>query len=555
MITQAKLSRQEKYQSFILLYHAKDAKKSLLDPVKVEASTGVEVARIRTIRAAQQGLDCVALMSTTGRYRLKAFCELFIPEEYNKVDRSGLQIMGSEGLCILCNDLSTRDDYKFYDKMIKRVVKNQDTRCGTLLGDWTREDWENHVEELEDMHAISMHEDEQDNEAVSQMPNTPIPTNECLHVHPSKATRHRQANTNISTVSDGTAVTNQDTSIIGSSSQVNNDASIGIPEWLSSITKKILDNQEQLLKNQEQLLERYREEGNSRKQEHQLTMDGQAKTNHLIESENQKLQAQITSGQEKLVSSLGSISADQKEISQNHLETSFLIGTLETTTLERNELQSTVRSQAGKMSVVSKKLNAALKENAELVAEREKTVERQAVIDAVADAVAQVNQNARRAEERIADALQIDDQPLGNPGDNFPYSQWIDPLFSDFKKNLEQNYKKAPKIYKRDDLPPMKDFPDSAKSRLFHLGIGLVLSKPQNFRDLDNSPAKHRHDLARLSGRIYHEDTFNLQKESFETQVKCLSDILCRPYVEDQTVYPMIQGDPFRIPEVRMSMP
>ena len=107
----------------------------------------MEVVRIKTIRAAQNGLGCVALMSTSGRYRLNAFCAAMLPEEYNKVDKSGLQIMGTEGLTILCKDPSTLDEYKLYTTMIKRVEKNKDSRYGQLLGDWTREDWERHFEE------------------------------------------------------------------------------------------------------------------------------------------------------------------------------------------------------------------------------------------------------------------------------------------------------------------------------------------------------------------------------------------------------------------------
>ena len=259
----------------------------------------------------------------------------------------------------------------------------------------------------------------------------------------------------------------------------------------------------------------------------------------------------IIASQEAAASTLKeAIGTVQETLQANHIDAAFLTETLKSTTQERDGLRHTVRSQAGKTGAVTRKLNRALKENAEMKAEMKTTVERQEIIDAVMQAAEKVTQNARRAEERIADALQINDQPLGDPSDNYPYNQWMDPMFPDFKKVLFENYKDAPQKLKRHDLPPLKDFPDAAKSRYFHLGIGLVLSTPQNFRDLDKSPAKHRYELTRLSGDILHEDSYNSIKESFIIQEKSLCGILGRQYVEDNTIDPMIQGDAFCIPEV-----
>jgi hypothetical protein len=149
-----KIPRQKLYQSFILLYHPKDQNKALLDPIKVKAASGMEVAKIKTIRAAQNGIGCVALMSTSRRYRLNAFRAVMLPEEYNEVDKSGLQIMGTEGLTILCNDPSTRYEYKIYNAMITRVENNKDSCHGQLLNDWNREDLEKHIEEDEEFDVV-----------------------------------------------------------------------------------------------------------------------------------------------------------------------------------------------------------------------------------------------------------------------------------------------------------------------------------------------------------------------------------------------------------------
>jgi hypothetical protein len=151
---QDKNPRPEKYKSFVLLYHSKDPSKSLLDPIKVEACSGVKVARIKTIRAAAPGLDCVALMSTTGRYRLNALCRELTTDTYNKVDKSGLQIMGSEGLTILCNDETTRDEYKVYKSMIDRVINRNNISLGKLLKDWTRKDGGNNEDSLEEFDIV-----------------------------------------------------------------------------------------------------------------------------------------------------------------------------------------------------------------------------------------------------------------------------------------------------------------------------------------------------------------------------------------------------------------
>ncbi len=120
-----------------------------------------------------------------------------------------------------------------------------------------------------------------------------------------------------------------------------------------------------------------------------------------------------------------------------------------------------------------------------------------------------------------------------------------------FKTDLWYSYKDAPKMDIRGDMPPLKDFPEAAKSRYFHLYISLVLSMPLQFRDLDKSPSQHMRELVGLSGPIFHVDVYEALRNSFVAEEKHFCQLLSKQYVEDTTTDPMIQGDPFTIPEVR----
>jgi hypothetical protein len=484
------------------MYHPLDPSKPLLDPVKVKACSGVEVARIKTIRAARRGLGCIALVSTTTRYRLKAFRQAMIPERYNEVDRSGLQIGGSEGLIILCNDPETLGDYNVYKSMVDGVISKNHTSFGTLLGNWTREGWEKNVEEMEELEAAALH----------AMPSEDSATEENTVAPPQKK------------------------AFIGET-----------PDW----ARRQFEKQEQRLARQEELIQQILKAVDTGKLEQREDASSLKEAIETMKESLEDCKKDIITNQEEATASLKEdMGTMQETLQTNHIDAAFLTETLKTTMQERDGLRATVQSQAGKTGAVTKQLNKALKENAKLISERQVTVERQEVINAVMQAAEQLKQNARRAEGRIADALHIEDQPLGDQCDNFPYDQWPEPAFENFKTNLWNNYKKAPTLEKRHDLPPLKDFPDAAKSRYFHIGIALVLSTPQHAFNLDKSPAQHRRELTALSGPIYHKDVYDAVKSSFITQEKCLNRILAKSYVEDPTVDTMIQGDPFCTPEV-----
>jgi hypothetical protein len=469
-ILQDKNPRPEKYKSFVLLYHSKNPSKSLLDPIKVEACSGVKVACIKTIRAAAPGLDCVALMSTTGRYRLNALCRELTTDAYNEVDKSGLQIMGSEGLTILCNDVTTRDEYTVYKSMIDRVTNRNETRLGMLLGNWTCEDWKKHIQEEEDREAAALHDTLSDDNAGDET-TEPQPK--------------RKASAPVS-------------------------------------SEQILHNQQLILQNQQQIL-------------------------HNIQLVLQKQDTNASEHRED-ISSLKEI---VKKADSNSIDAAFLTETLKETTVELKGVRKTMHAQAGKIGAATAKANKALKENARLSAERKTTVEHQEVIDTIWQAVSQANDDARRAEDRILSALNIKDHPRGDPTDNFPYNQYPDPLLKDYREALTEAYKEAPRFDLRKNMPPLQDFPEAAKSRYFHLCISLLLSTPLQFRDLDKSPSQHMRELVGLSGPIFHADVYEALRKSFVTEEKFFCELLSKQYVEDTTIDPMIQGDPFTIPEVR----
>jgi hypothetical protein len=253
---------------------------------------------------------------------------------------------------------------------------------------------------------------------------------------------------------------------------------------------------------------------------------------------------------EKTSSDVEQIVSGQAVITDNQIDSSFLVSSLGKTTHDRDGLRITVRSQAGKMGAVKKKLRKIEKKLSKIEAERMQTVERSEVIDEIRKMGIGINQDNRRAEKRLASHMGIPDQPLGDPFDNYPYSEWTDELCDEFRVKLKNNYEQAPEKIKRRDLPPLEDYPDAAKSRLFQYGLGVILSNHSDSCNLENSPAKHRYDLVKLSGPIFDENVVEKLRKSFEIQVKYLCIKLSRPYVENREVYPLMEGDAFLSSEV-----
>jgi hypothetical protein len=76
-------------------------------------------------------------------------------------------------------------------------------------------------------------------------------------------------------------------------------------------------------------------------------------------------------------------------------------------------------------------------------------------------------------------------------------------------------------------------------------GLGVILDNSANVFNLDNSPAKHRLDLALLGGPIFTEETFQRIKTAMQRILKYLGDTY-----NDTAVYEPIAGDAFLVPEM-----
>jgi len=248
-------------------------------------------------------------------------------------------------------------------------------------------------------------------------------------------------------------------------------------------------------------------------------------------------------------------------INANHQESSVLLQTvadndaketilcqqLDTTTRERDDERLAKRSQAGKMSVVSKDRNELRVKLAQIEAQQQRSIENEDVIREV---------RLGRAEARANDALVLASvrtlSPLGNQADKMPFTDSImtklglHQHYMEFSENLEENYSKASIMSKRCDVPQVVKFPEFAKMRAFMHGLGVILDNPENVYNLDNSPAKHRFDLALYSGPIYSESTFNKMKQTMER----IEEYVCDECSQDDTVYDAIAGDAFLEPEV-----
>jgi len=134
----AKVLSKREYRSFVLLYHARDPHKPLIDPAKVERKLGVHLNRVWTIRSSSLGMDCVALVSTTKRFTLDGLCRCISADAYNAADPEGLQMVGD--LRVLCK--AHADEYEQHMRTVQKVVFNPHGNAhGVLLGDWTLSDY------------------------------------------------------------------------------------------------------------------------------------------------------------------------------------------------------------------------------------------------------------------------------------------------------------------------------------------------------------------------------------------------------------------------------
>ena len=241
----------------------------------------------------------------------------------------------------------------------------------------------------------------------------------------------------------------------------------------------------------------------------------------------------------ELAQGLDHVDTNIQAIVDDKSDSTFLVDSLEVTTRERDDLRSTVRSQAGKMGTVTKRLNEALSENQELKAAREKSIEYQEVITAVEG----VREELRRAEQRIATHLQIADAPLGEPDFNPTYERFDEVAPSEYTTALKKICMEAKQVIKRRDHPPVAKFPAVAESRKYHIDMATAL-----YRDKDSlfkiakSSAGHRMDLVLLGMPVMHQYHFNLLRKSFESVLKWMSERVSEAYAKDRTQYRLMEG-------------
>ena len=241
----------------------------------------------------------------------------------------------------------------------------------------------------------------------------------------------------------------------------------------------------------------------------------------------------------ELAQGLDHVDTNIQAIVDDKSDSTFLVDNLEVTTRERDDLRGTVRSQAGKMGAVTKRLNEALSENQELKAAREKSIEYQEVITAVEG----VREELRRAEQRIATHLQIADAPLGEPDFNPTYERFDEVAPSEYTTALKKICMEAKQVIKRRDHPPVAKFPAVAESRKYHIDMATAL-----YRDKDSlfkiakSSAGHRMDLVLLGMPVMHQYHFNLLRKSFESVLKWMSERVSEAYAKDRTQYRLMEG-------------
>ena len=240
----------------------------------------------------------------------------------------------------------------------------------------------------------------------------------------------------------------------------------------------------------------------------------------------------------ELAQGLDHVDTNIQAIVDDKSDSTFLVDNLEVTTRERDDLRGTVRSQAGKMGAVTKRLNEALSENQELKAAREKSIEYQEVITAVEG----VREELRRAEQRIATHLQIADAPLGEPDFNPTYERFHEVAPSEYTTALKKICMEAKQVIKRRDHPPVAKFPAVAESRKYHIDMATAL-----YRDKDSlfkiakSSAGHRMDLVLLGMPVMHQYHFNLLRKSFESVLKWMSERVSEAYAKDRTQYRLME--------------
>ena len=227
---------------------------------------------------------------------------------------------------------------------------------------------------------------------------------------------------------------------------------------------------------------------------------------------------------------------------------------LEATKQKKKEERHKKRSLAAKVGASSRKTNAANR-RADMAEQALARVEAQSISNS------HVIAEMRRMEYGMVQQLVRSGAvaaflPFGDLANTSAYTDEQMEVFccldmlKQFESALKKNYTKGGKFTlwkKRDDLCHSVDFPCSSLRRLFMYQVGVMLSTPEDFQNLDDSPEKHRYKLTLLSGPIFREDVMIETHTALEIIREEFSDRLGVPFEpDDMGAYQPISGDAFQ---------
>ena len=286
----------------------------------------------------------------------------------------------------------------------------------------------------------------------------------------------------------------------------------------------------------------------------------------------EKLNQTVTACAEANQIQLQSIASQQaetrqvvEEIAAQQTERDLLRQDLEATKQKKKAERRKKRSLAAKVGASSRKINAANR-RAEKATRRAAMAE-QALARAEAQSISNshVIAEVRRMEYSMVQQLVNSGAvaaslPFGDLANTSAYTDeqmeafcGLD-MLQQFESVLKKNYTKGGKFTlwkKRDDLCHSVEFPSSSLRRLFMYQVGVMLSTPEDFQNLDDSPEKHRYNLTLLSGPIFREDVMIETHTTLEIIREKFSDRLGVPFEpDDMGAYQPISGDAFQHPDL-----
>ena len=110
-----------------------------LSKEKISGALGIKVRRILAVVSPRNG--CLALMSTSRRYRPSQVRRALTATKYNQVDKGGLQIMGEDGLKIYTSSKHDKYDdqdlFTTYMGLFEQYCEMKGITLGKYLSNWS----------------------------------------------------------------------------------------------------------------------------------------------------------------------------------------------------------------------------------------------------------------------------------------------------------------------------------------------------------------------------------------------------------------------------------